>query len=637
MGKILLLVFALLWPVFSAQALSLTPAQQEKVPGIAQSSYWRRLLHYQKTLLGGEKSTVDGGAFFFSPDGAKDPQAELLAFVEALGSDRKIGKLAQTISCAFPERTRFLQKELGLTLAPSSCPKLEAYLQQFNAASVTLVFSSAYPSNPGSMFGHTFLRINAKQGSDPKKRAKLDLLDYGISYAANVGDDQDSGIKFAWNGLMGGYIGQFSSLPYYAKVNEYNNSESRDLWEYELNLNEEETLRLLRNAWEVETNSYSEYFFFDENCAYQLLTLLEVAKPEWTISDFAIYVIPAETVKRVAQVPGAVKGIRFRPSARKKMLSRFGVLEKREKAEFSSALATGIVPSSPAVLDALITRSFYIKQKSKPEISPEEEKLLSNYLIARSKIAVPERPGAPLDESSRPDLSHNSYRVGLGSGIATGQRTNDKLAFAELYLKVAYHDLLNSDLGYTPFSEINFPSIRLRTVPKEKNFIVEEFEAFSIVALNPFSQLEKPLSWKFLLTYYQPKDLVNCNYCHLAHIETGAGASLLSKDEKVVFFALALAELEAGSELTKGYRGGPKLIISSLWNPVQKYKVQLAHSTQTDLFQSQRQKVFFLWELKNSYALKQNLDLRLEFSYLQKNRNDARDSQGMRVQSNFYF
>jgi hypothetical protein len=35
--------------------------------------------------------------------------------------------------------------------------------------------------------------------------------------------------------------GEYSLMPYYRKVKEYGDFESRDLWEYELNLSPEET------------------------------------------------------------------------------------------------------------------------------------------------------------------------------------------------------------------------------------------------------------------------------------------------------------------------------------------------------------------------------------------------------------
>ena len=294
-------------------------AQPDQIPLVARSKYWLRLLHYHSaSFFRGPRSQIDGEGFFFSPIGFKDPEAELRASVEAFSKNNQIGKFKLHAQCAFPERYRFLKEALKLTIPDVPCPKVDDFLSRFKAKSATLVFSSAYPNNPGSMFGHTFLRINSTEGTDEKK---LDLLDYGISFAAAVGEDANP-FAFLALGLTGGYRGQFSMLPYYAKVSEYINSESRDIWEYDLNISAEQTRRMILHAWELETNSYLDYYFFDENCAYELLALLEIARPDWDLLDFPIYVIPAETIKKVTGIPGAVTRVKFRPSLRKKMLAQ---------------------------------------------------------------------------------------------------------------------------------------------------------------------------------------------------------------------------------------------------------------------------------------------------------------------------
>jgi hypothetical protein len=73
-------------------------------------------------------------------------------------------------------------------------------------------------------------------------------------------------------------------MPYYLKVREYSDLENRDIWEYELNLTPEEIDRLLMHAWELGPIHF-DYYFFDENCAYHLLGLLEAARPDLTLTE----------------------------------------------------------------------------------------------------------------------------------------------------------------------------------------------------------------------------------------------------------------------------------------------------------------------------------------------------------------
>ncbi len=220
--------FLVLFLLFSAPISEAVPTP-EKLATIAESKTWLRLLHYKSNLFG-SKSQVDDPGFFFAKDGNTDPLAELKATTEAFYSrDLKVGRLKQHPQCAFPQRLAFLQSQMTLENLPSiKCEKLDEYLQKFSPHSLSLIFSTAYAGNPGSMFGHTFLRANSKKSAGAQDSG---LNDLGISYAAVVSDDENP-LAFIYFGITGGYLGQFSLLPYYVKVSEYNHAESRDLWEY---------------------------------------------------------------------------------------------------------------------------------------------------------------------------------------------------------------------------------------------------------------------------------------------------------------------------------------------------------------------------------------------------------------------
>jgi hypothetical protein len=77
---------------------------------------------------------------------------------------------------------------------------------------------------------------------------------------------------YAIKGLFGFYRGYYSILPYYAKIQEYRDVSDRDIWEYPLNLEYEEVIKLLMHIYELNA-IYSDYYFFDENCSYFLPAL----------------------------------------------------------------------------------------------------------------------------------------------------------------------------------------------------------------------------------------------------------------------------------------------------------------------------------------------------------------------------
>ena len=62
-----------------------------------------------------------------------------------------------------------------------------------------------------------------------------------------------NGALYAVLGLVGGFTGSWSNLPYYYKVREYNNFEARDLWSYDLNLRPDEVALFNRYNREYQT------------------------------------------------------------------------------------------------------------------------------------------------------------------------------------------------------------------------------------------------------------------------------------------------------------------------------------------------------------------------------------------------
>ena len=139
------------------------------------------------------------------------------------------------------------------------------------------------------MFGHTLMKLEGRNGHSN-----------AINYSA-VFDDAENSLLYAARGVAGGYIGVFAMAPYNEKIDEYSRIENRDLWEYPLLLEPDELRRLLLHLWEMREVEF-DYYFFDENCSYQLLTLLDVARPDLhLLAPFPrmIYphVIPIDTVR----------------------------------------------------------------------------------------------------------------------------------------------------------------------------------------------------------------------------------------------------------------------------------------------------------------------------------------------------
>lgn len=602
-------------PSPTVQGLEVSAETLQRIDALSQKKYWLRLLHYKPGWpFGRMRSLVDGPEFFFSPDGSSNPKAEMIETIRAFSKEVKIGRLGQHPQCAFPERYRFLKKELNLPTVDVSCPKLDEFLNTFKGQSVSLVFSSAFPNNPGSMFGHIFLRI--------KSNVRPDILDYGISYAAAVGENEN-GFTFMALGLTGGYKGQFSLLPYYSKVNEYTNSESRDMWEYDLNINSEETGRLLRHLWEIETNSFFNYFFFDENCAYQLLAALEIARLDWELTNFPIFVIPGEAVKRVASIPGAVTQVKFRPSLRKKLFQKFESLTSSQKSDFFNVIHHGSnieEVSEVPVLETSATYLQYLKQKEGGKLADHDTGLLKKLLLRRSKVGNEQDQAfdqslVPLSTDTQPELGHHPSRLGISGGLLKSSELGDTFGyFQDISFKFAYHDLMNNDVGYTRFSHIDFPGLTVRYVPRTSQVYLENLTAISITSLFPLTFLEKRFSWKLVAEYYTPKDF-GMHSSHAIHLESGGGGAVHLFSQRAIAYLLLTGNIEGGSVFNKGYRLGPKLQLATIFNPVDFYKIRFGGNVMADLWQSDRQSLFYELNLDQSLSLSQSFDIRFQLSH----------------------
>ncbi len=325
---------------------------------LSEDRAWLRLGHWRKRLLGSWQSEADGPGLFLSPQGKRDPAAELEAtltgfFAPGQGAPEGV-KLADPSlehpQCRFPARFAWLAASVPIDLArlpPRSCPRFEAFWRRVSARSATLIFSSYYLNNPASAFGHTFLRLGKEEVA--KGGERLDLIDQAVDFAAVT--DTSNAVLYAFEGLFGLFRGEFSARPYFYKVREYADYESRDLWEYELSLDQRQLAMLVGHLWEL-GQTWFDYYYVTENCSYYVLAALEAADSKLELlSHLGPATLPADSVKALFRNPGLVRAVRFRASARTQLGARTAGLSGAEL-DAVQQLAEG---GDPPGLDAMST------------------------------------------------------------------------------------------------------------------------------------------------------------------------------------------------------------------------------------------------------------------------------------------
>lgn len=613
LGLLIFCVNALAFPQMTIEKNN--EGQLEKV---ASSLYWLRLLHYRPALIHKYKSQISESMFFLAPDGRTNPLSELKATLHFFQTNQKLGRYQQTPQCAFPERFRFLRQALNLETKLEECAELKDWLEGFSGDSAAIVYSSAFPNSPASIFGHTLMRINSKKKQ--MTLTKRDLLDYSVSYAAAMSGE--SPLEYAWKGLFGGFPGATTVSPYYMKVNEYVKSENRDLWEYNINLKPEQIENMLRHIWEIQNSADISYYFIDENCAYFLLVLLEIANPEWDfIGQTAWSVSPAQSIKILADTPGVVTKVQFRPSAFKVLQFRLDQLSQDQLKKLSTLLESRSVEKetkidSPIIIDAALDYMQYTRAEKNGQQSEEEKSFYRNLLIARSKMNEINDQNFIVDESkmsqdSRPDQSHDSMQVGTSTGIV-----NDRFA-QEFRLRMGLSDFVNDDTGLTPHASLQWLGAKVRYLESSKRWAFENLRFLQVKSLFPRNAVQKDISWGFDFNYLTPHDLV-CGSCNVMHIEGSAGQAW-SWGSDLVFGVFISGYADAGSILYKGYRFGPSADFEAVYEFTKRLKTHflIREFFDADLAgRTERRSNFTDITLEQGWTLSKKWDVRFKARYI---------------------
>lgn len=474
--KYLLLTF--LFPTFCFSSITTQTFIEQKK--LYENPYWSKLLHYTN----GE-SEIDSDNFFISKDGKTDLKKELFETINSL----KNGK--NNVLCRFPLRVKWLKENipsLEKDIVNYSCAELDEFLSLVDAKYVTMVFPTAHINSPASMYGHTFLRVSSNE--------ETPLISNAVNFAAKT--DDTNGLIFAYKGLFGEYEGRYSILPYYEKIKEYNNLEQRDIWEYDLDLTQEQIDRLVLHAFELK-DSYSDYFFFKENCSYNILWLLEVARYDLDlVSHFTFKTVPLDSIK-ILKPYNLIKDSRFRYSNMRKMKN---ILE--EKIENKEHLKT-YVNENEALNETLSTddkisyldfKILYLQyQRANNEY--EKDEYLKKYLqLLKERSSYNKASAYDIKTPFNPLNSHDSAKVSL---------FYDSTDSFELGLKPVYTDIYDISDGYLEGAYIDFFDLNIKK-NKDDNIKLDKFTLLKIKSLAQQDMIFKPFSWGIDLGYEHFKD-----------------------------------------------------------------------------------------------------------------------------------
>jgi hypothetical protein len=557
------LIFCLLSGVARAGDVDAIVAHAAR-EGLATAREWLVLGHYRERTFGGWRSEVDAPHFFLAAAGKDDPQAELEATIRAFFAPpvdpeaEQQSLQAQHPQCRFPARFRWIVERLRAEIPARPCPRFEEWRAGLRAQSATLIFASAYLNNPASMFGHTLLRLDrAGQASGG------DLLAYAINFAANP--TTDFPLVYMIAGLTGGFEGVFSTLPYYLKVKEYGDFENRDLWEFPLSFTRAEVDRMVAHLWEVGAG-WLDYFYFDENCSYQLLALLEVGRPSLRLLPLdKPWVVPADTLRAVLDAPGLVSERRFRPSRHTLMLARRGLLDgdeaglvadlAREGGDGAFASLAGLPPARRAlVIDTAVDLLRYEGGQAEDPTRRARERRL---LLVRRGVAVP--PVEPEFPGARdPASGHGTAMLAAGAGA------DRQGPYLEMGWRGVLHDLAGPQQGYAPNTQIELMSGAIRVDDQGPAPALERLDLVRIASIAPYDAWASKLSWR-LSTGFDRLHEGGCRGIDCLTYQGTGGPGVAVEGGPLVVYAFADLDLRLAAVFRDTFRAGAGASAGTLW------------------------------------------------------------------------
>jgi len=493
---------------------------------LATDTTWLKLGKYEQAGFSKDayESVVLSDEFFLAADGKTSPKSEFEETIAAMSRPLD-GDPNEHAQCRFPARYMWLQSKALLPgVADITCPEYEEWIFGEATDSISIVFATGYLGNPASYYGHTLLKFNSS-----KRRVTSDLLDVTVNYGAIIPPDAGP-ISYIYNGATGGYNAGFSHIEYYYHDYNYGELELRDLWEYELNLSQDEVSFIMAHAWEVLGREFV-YYFFRRNCAYRMAEVVEIIDGVKIIPPSRPWTVPQSLVSAADNVSrdgkALVSGVRWHPSRQSVFYDSYAKLGKHEQDALSGLVANPDTAQSlealpvdgqQRVVDAAIDYYGYLMPKDEPpdsELSQRYKKMLTlRFRLPGGDRAAPVEPQVGPEKDRAP--GYFSFGYVHNSGLSDG---------ASLRIRPAYYDVLDSSVSHVPNSELSMGEVIVDVLDGDVR--LRQASLFRVEAVNgAISGLpgDAGRSWRLGLGVYE--QFPGCEDCLVTRFEGDIGRSM---------------------------------------------------------------------------------------------------------------
>jgi hypothetical protein len=498
------------------------------VDSLATHATWLKLGHYEHSgsSPSGWRSAVHPGDFFLSPDGATDPRAELAATLAAFQAPPP-GDPDQNARCRYPARLSWLRKQLGANanFGPDiHCPAFDAWTQSGSVASISVIFASGFLGNPASYYGHTLLKFNFRGGA-----THTGLLDESVSYGAILDGRHDGPVTYVARSLTGRYDAGFSHIRFYYHDHNYGNEELRDLWEYRLDLPQDDVDFVVAHAWEVLGKRYT-YYFFRGNCAYQMAEVLEIIDGLSIIPPDRPWTIPQSMMQQLTHTnfrgQPLVAAIVYHPSRQSRYYERFRSLSPADARLMRALVEKQVsfgdaefeqrsIASQQAVVNAMLDYYQFVNSPL-AEAPVQAQRDYAAALAERYRLPAGE-PDIHRGDPESPDRARppgwTQLAAGHNSAIGDG---------VSIRVRPAYYDALDFDSGHVRYGSLSMGDTQIDLLHDRVR--LNKLDVIRIESVNPgISSLpgDRGASWKLGLGATQAR--LWCEQCLVARADVDLG------------------------------------------------------------------------------------------------------------------
>jgi hypothetical protein len=581
---------------------------------LANHPYWHKLLHYQERSSGvvGDVITPE---FYISPKGSTDSEAELAATIKAIFSRTNIESDLHA-QCRFIARFHWLKQMLQWpvdSFPKAPCQRFNEWSLNGDIESLSVIFATGYLDNPASFYGHLLIKFNTR-----RQMAVSDLLDQSINYGAVI-PDNENGLVYVIKGLFGGYDAGFSTSRFYQHNHNYAESELRDLWEYKLNLSQDEVDQIVYHAWELFDNKFT-YYFVADNCAFRMAELLNLVVKEPLLPPDLPWSMPGTVFNKIVEAEHTgrplVAQVTRIPSRQNRFRQSFLVLSVEQQAIVEELLQNDLdfdlqsyarlsEQDKINVVDCLIDYNEFrrIATESNPEFKKTKQKLLIERIrlpaqfpnIGTANVAAVS-PMAP-HNGQRPVL----FRSGLlhNSEFGTGM---------ELQFRPVYFDFLAIDAGRLENAHLTM--LDGRVMFESGKVRLRQLDFVNVETLN-VSKTGLPgdggMAWKMKVSIESLH--LGCSTCQIFGVTGGIGKAFSPLDNTAIY-AMVDGHLQTDEQNAGTVAATPRLGFLGVVMKGWKTKFDIGYKQYFNKSETGDRKI--TWE--NRFGTSRYWDIRLSFN-----------------------